>query len=925
MDSAGPLPESFAKLPADENFKEVKSKVPGKKVSADKTPKVFVSLIPAEMILLTGEPKYVPVTGAGSLQWVSNTTSDVFRMGPAGPVYYLVAGRWFSAPDFTGPWTFATPKMPEEFKRIPLEHERSRVLASVPGTQQAAEAVLLAQIPQTARVTKATKAPEVTYDGAPQFQPVEKTTVSRAVNTDKDILKVGDLYYMCFQGVWFMSRTPTGPWEVTGDVPKAIYEIPPSSPSYNVTYVTVQESNDDAVIFATALAFTGVMIAWGCAVHGTGYYYPPYMHYGVHPVYYPHYPTYGYGASYNPWTGAYGRSAVAYGPYGGAGVSAKYNPRTGTYSRSAAAYGPYGSAAVGQAYNPRTGAYGQTRQGSNVYGNWGSTTVARGDDWAQTAHKTNYRTGTSTGAARTSEGGAAVTRSGPAGQTTVARSGSGDVYAGHDGNVYKKDGDSYQKYENGSWNTVQAPTQEQKTQAKTQAQSQAQARGAQTGTQATGTARAQGAQAAGTQARPATSSWSGDTASQVQKDASARAAGTQRTSAYSGVQSGSGRASSYGGGSSRALGPQRRRGRTAEVGRTRHADNEAIRRIRHMNLACRECIESECVEHSSPRWSDWSWPARGAAGHEAAGRGREAGGRCAGRHRSHGAADPGADVSSRSPRLDARKATPPPRFEVKAPDGAPNVLIVLIDDMGFGMSSAFGGPIQMPTVERLANEGLRYNQFHTTALCSPTRTALLSGRNHHTNNMGSHHGDGHRVPGQHGAAAEQRGAAGRDAAAERLQHELLRQEPRDRGLGGQPLGPHDPVAEPVGVRRVLRVHGRRDQPVGAAPLPRHEPGRAPEGSELPLHDRHDEQGDRLGAVPEVADAGPAVLHVLRAGRDARAAPRAEGVDRQVQGQVRPGVGRDARGGARPPDQARRRAGRARSSPRSPRRSRTGTR
>ena len=87
--------------------------------------------------------------------------------------------------------------------------------------------------------------------------------------------------------------------------------------------------------------------------------------------------------------------------------------------------------------------------------------------------------------------------------------------------------------------------------------------------------------------------------------------------------------------------------------------------------------------------------------------------------------------------LDARDATAPPRFEIKAPEGAPNVLIVLIDDMGFGMSSAFGGPVHMPTADRLATGGLRYNQFHTTALCSPTRTALLSGRNHHTNNMGS--------------------------------------------------------------------------------------------------------------------------------------------------------------------------------------------
>ena len=86
--------------------------------------------------------------------------------------------------------------------------------------------------------------------------------------------------------------------------------------------------------------------------------------------------------------------------------------------------------------------------------------------------------------------------------------------------------------------------------------------------------------------------------------------------------------------------------------------------------------------------------------------------------------------------LDARKATAPPRFEVKAPSGAPNVVVVLIDDMGFGMPSAFGGPIHMPTADRLASEGLRYNQFHTTAVCSPTRTALLSGRNHHMNNMG---------------------------------------------------------------------------------------------------------------------------------------------------------------------------------------------
>src|SRR4030095_11032206 len=87
--------------------------------------------------------------------------------------------------------------------------------------------------------------------------------------------------------------------------------------------------------------------------------------------------------------------------------------------------------------------------------------------------------------------------------------------------------------------------------------------------------------------------------------------------------------------------------------------------------------------------------------------------------------------------LDARNAKPPPRFEVKAPKGAPNVIVVLLDDIGFGQSSAFGGPCKMPTLDKLADDGLRYNGFHTTALCSPTRTALLTGRNHHVNNAGA--------------------------------------------------------------------------------------------------------------------------------------------------------------------------------------------
>lgn len=87
--------------------------------------------------------------------------------------------------------------------------------------------------------------------------------------------------------------------------------------------------------------------------------------------------------------------------------------------------------------------------------------------------------------------------------------------------------------------------------------------------------------------------------------------------------------------------------------------------------------------------------------------------------------------------LDVRNVKSPERFEVKAPEGAPNVVLVLIDDMGFGAPAHYGGPCRMPALDKLATEGITYNRFHTTSLCSPTRVALLTGYNHHSNNAGS--------------------------------------------------------------------------------------------------------------------------------------------------------------------------------------------
>ena len=166
----------------------------------------------------------------------------------------------------------------------------------------------------------------------------------------------------------------------------------------------------------------------------------------------------------------------------------------------------------------------------------------------------------------------------------------------------------------------------------------------------------------------------------------------------------------------------------------------------------------------------------------------------------------------------------PPIEQLRPPKGAPNVLIVLIDDAGFGSSSAFGGPCQTPAAEKLAADGLKYNRFHTTALCSPTRQALLTGRNHHSCGMGSHHRDRHRRPRLLLGFAQHHGAAGQDAQAQRLQYGAVRQVPRGAGLGDEPGGAVQCMAH--GRRRLrvfLRLYRRRGQPVVPDAVRGHDP------------------------------------------------------------------------------------------------------
>jgi hypothetical protein len=450
------LPSGMSQVPANSNFTSLKQFIPAPTGSTATSPVVYYSATPAEIIVFGGPPQWTAIPGT-QLSYGANTGSPVFKYGPTGAYYFLTSGRWFTASGPLGPWTFASYTLPPDFAKIPPSSPQGSILSSVPGTPEAEDAVLIAQIPTTVTVDPAKAASEVkvSYVGEPQFLPITGTSLSYATNTQNRVIQVGSEYYLCYQGIWFVSTSPQGPWQTAQSVPQVIYTIPPSSPVYNVTYVT-QVYTDGYVQASYTAGYMGAFVT-GAAIgaivaSGTGYYYPPYIYGGY---YYPYAASYGY-HTYNPYTGAYGYGGAAYGPYGSAHWGASYNPNTGTYARGATASTAYGKQSVGQAYNPYTGAYGATHQGSNAYGSWGQSVVSKNGNTAYTQHASNAYG--SAGTVQTSAGGKGAATSTAYGNTAAGKTSNGDMYAGHDGNVYKNTGSGWQTYNNGSWNDVNKPT-----------------------------------------------------------------------------------------------------------------------------------------------------------------------------------------------------------------------------------------------------------------------------------------------------------------------------------------------------------------------------------------------------------------------------------------------------------------------------------
>jgi hypothetical protein len=360
-------------------------------------PQVIVATRPTELLQSQGEPKLAPIPGT-QLLYVANSRNDIFLVLGAQTYYVLISGRWFTAKALTGPWSYVAAKsLPADFSKIPPEHPMADVLISVPGTQQAREAAIANEIPQTATVQRDVQPTAVAFDGGqPQWKPIDGTPLSYAPNTAAPVIRVDPKsYYMVQNGVWFTATAPAGPYVVASTVPAVIYSIPTSSPVHYVTYVRVYSSTPTTVFVGYTPGYYGTVTTTdGVVVYGTGYAYPVY----VGTYWYPPPPTYGFGWGFT--VGMFWGFAISGGwgnpcCWGGGGVYVSHHHH-----------------------------HHNNINIDNSYNRWGN--------------KSQTVTGP--------RGNTAQTRQ--VGQTTFAKgSGSNNVYAGRDGEVYRRnEGGDWQKY-----------------------------------------------------------------------------------------------------------------------------------------------------------------------------------------------------------------------------------------------------------------------------------------------------------------------------------------------------------------------------------------------------------------------------------------------------------------------------------------------
>jgi len=431
-------------------------------------PRVYVSAVPAELLLTQGPPRFTPIVGT-ALLYVENSGNDIFMDNSSQMFYVLVAGRWFTSSSLeNSSWAYVPgAHLPSDFAEIPAYSPKASVLVSVPGTLQAKEALIANQTPQTATISRSAAKLEVAYYGVPNLQPIDGTDLQYAANTVIPVIYVpSHEFYAVHNGVWFESASARGPWTVSPSVPAEIYTIPPTSPIHYVTYAYVYGFTPTAVYVGYTPGYYGTVVSSDdVVVYGTGWNYPTYVSASA---WVPTPFTYGVGAAFS-WSTATGWGlGFGLGMALGSVCSPWWGPVSGwDWGTASPAWGwsGYGGAAA-----------------ANVYGRWGNTVyagtraawaspypgnigiAARAGYYAAGVKGATYNAGTgvvhggAAGVAGNAYSGQSV--SGSRGFTYNTNTGNGlahagnDIYADHDGNVYKTSPSSgWQQHDGQGWRT----------------------------------------------------------------------------------------------------------------------------------------------------------------------------------------------------------------------------------------------------------------------------------------------------------------------------------------------------------------------------------------------------------------------------------------------------------------------------------------
>lgn len=370
------LPKELGKLPRTPDFANVWSHLPYEANPNISPPLVFYSESAAELILLTGEPVLQPI-GPG-LSAVKNTRSDLFYDEASKRFLYLVAGRWFETGSLTGFWREVS-ELPASLSAIPEDDIYAHILAHVPGTAISRREAFRATIPHVARVRRDGPKITVEFAGRPKYVPIDGINLLWVPNATVPIVAQGQDLYACYQAVWFHATDPKGPWRVATSLPPDIYQIPPRSPVYHVSFVRLVSSDETTSTFGYTGGYQNLFVRDGVTVYGTGFPHPPDLQYGAYayPVYFAQPATFGAGAWYDVERHVFLRGRPGYGPFGGFGSTCRFNSVTNHYYRAQTLYGDDRGDEPSLAFLPYTAAYGKLRETYDPYASWGEFVLNR--------------------------------------------------------------------------------------------------------------------------------------------------------------------------------------------------------------------------------------------------------------------------------------------------------------------------------------------------------------------------------------------------------------------------------------------------------------------------------------------------------------------------------------------------------------------